>query len=141
MKTFFQIAVSLCLLMLFFSLTANFVASMDIFPNTTGIGIDVEGNSDALSQLTGLSSPTMNALFVGVTGLAFLGAVALSTVTHSVKPIGIHLFGAVFWTSWVRMTSILGYGGYVPDELLVVFTVGVVFVFIAAIIGMLTGGG
>lgn len=142
MKTFFQIAVTLCLILLMASLIANFVSSLGVFPNVTSIGQkDIENSNDALAEMTGLNSPSMQSVFIGVTGLTFLGVVALSATTHSVKPIGLHLFGTVFWTSWIRMTVILGYGGYIPSSLLLVFTVGVMFVFIAAIIGMLTGSG
>jgi len=128
--------------MLTFSLVANFVAGLDIFPNVTNIGMeDAESSESALTALTGLDSPDMNAIWIGVTGLTFFGAVALAALTKSMIPIGLHLFGAVFWTSWIRMSSILSYGSYIPDEFLIVFTVGVLFVFIAAIIGLITGGG
>lgn len=141
MNTFFRICVMICLLMLTFSLVANFVDGLGIFPNTSNIGVDVDDTGDALSKLTGLKDANMNAIFVGVTGLTFIGAVALAALTRTITPIGLHIFGLVFWTSWLRMNSILGYGGYIPEDLLIVGTVGVMFIFIAAVVGMLTGSG
>ena len=134
----FRVCLGFTLLLLCFSLVANFVSALDIFPHTTNIGIDADTNS-ALEQLTGLDSPDMQAIFIGVTGLTFAGAVALAILTKQMIPIGLHLFGVVFWTSWIRMSSVLGYGGYIPVELLAVFTIGAMFIFIGAIIGMLTG--
>jgi len=142
MNTFFRICVMICLLMLVFSLVANFVAGFDIFPDVGDVGpANINTTSDALGTLTGLSDPNMNALFIGVTGLTFIGAVVLASLTKTITPIGLHIFGLVFWTSWLRMTSIFSYGGYIPQDFILVFTVGVIFVFIAAIIGMLTGSG
>jgi len=127
--------------MFIFGLTASFVASTGAFPFTEEMGISISSDSGWLTKFTGLSDPTMGAIFLGITGLTFLGAVALSVATHSVVPIGLHLFGLVFWSSWVKTSVVLAYGGYIPGELLVIFTVGVMFVFVAAIVGILTGSG
>ena len=132
----------ICLLMLVFSLVANFVGGLGVFPEVGEIGDgSIDEDSKALSSLTDLSSPSMSALFIGVTGLTFLGAVALAALTKTIIPIGLHLFGVVFWASWMNMTHILSFGGYIPADFLIVITVGVMFVFIAAIVGMLTGSG
>ena len=141
MNSFFRICIMFCLLMLTFSLVANFVAGLNIFPNVTDIGMEVDDTESALTTLTGLSDPNMNAIWIGITGITFIGVVALAALTQSMIPIGLHLFGVVFWTSWIRMSSILSYGGYIPEEFLIIVTVGVMFVFIAAIIGLITGGG
>ena len=140
MNSFFRICVMLCLLMLVFTLIANFVSGLDIFPGVNPIGVDV-GDDDVLTVLTGLEDPSMSAIWLGVTGLTFLGAVALAALTRSMTPIGLHLFGVVFWTSWIRMNVIFSYGGYIPGDFLLVATVGVMFLFIAAIVGLMTGGG
>ena len=143
MNTFFRICVMFILLMLTFSLIANFVSGLGIFPNVAPVGIDVEEDSDALTLLTGLEDPNMKDIFLGVTTLTFIGAVALSFFTRSIIPIGLHLFSLVFWTSWTKMVVIFSVGSppYIPPDLLLVGTVGVMFIFIAAIIGMLTGSG
>jgi len=125
-------------MLLAFSLVANFVDGLGIFPHTSSIGTEIT-TSNALSQLTGLDNPSMQGIFLGVTGLAFVGVVALCWATKNVVPLGLYLFGVIFWTSWIRMSSVMSYGGYIPAELLAVFTVGAIFLFVGAIIGMLTG--
>jgi len=142
LNSFFRVCVMIVFFLLGFSLIANFVGSLGIFPDVSNVGISgVNRSEDALRVLTGLEDPSMQSIFVGVTGLSFIGVIALAGLTRSLIPIGLHLFGLVFWTSWIRMLSVLSYGGYIPGDFLLVFTVGVVFVFIAAIIGLLTGGG
>ena len=141
MNSFYQISIILTFIMFIFGLTASFVASTGAFPFAEDMGISIDDDSSFLTKFTGLTDPNMGAIFLGVTGLTFLGAVALAVLTRSVVPIGLHLFGLVFWSSWVKTSMILGYGGYIPGELLVIFTVGVMFVFIAAIVGILTGSG
>lgn len=134
----FRVCISFCLMLLAFSLVANFVDGLGIFPHTSSIGTEIT-TSNALSQLTGLDNPSMQGIFLGVTGLAFVGVVALCWATKNVVPLGLYLFGVIFWTSWIRMSSVMSYGGYIPAELLAVFTVGAIFLFVGAIIGMLTG--
>ena len=141
MRNFFQAAIVITFMMFIFGALASVIASTSAFPFTEDLGIGITSESDFLSKFTGLSDPSMKALFIGVTGLTFIGAVALAVATHSVVPIGLHLFSLVFWSSWVKFSVILSYGGYIPGGLLVIFTVGVMFVFVAAIVGILTGSG
>jgi len=139
MKNFFQAAVYLTFIMFIFGALASFIASTGAFPFTEDMGIGVTSESDFLTKFTGLSDPTMQGLFIGVTGLTFIGAVALAMATRSVTPIGLHIFGAVFWSCWVKVSVILSYGGYIPDGFVSIILIGVTFVFVAAIVGILTG--
>lgn len=140
-NTYYQISVQIVFLMLIFSLLASFIAGFGGFPFTEELGISLNSDSSFLTKLTGLEDANMNAIFIGVTGLTFLGAVGLAVATRSVTPIGLHLYSLVFWTSWTKLSVILSYGGYIPNGFLIIFTVGVMVVFIAAIVGMLTGAG
>jgi len=140
-STFFSIAITITLVMLVFTLVANFVAGLGVFDEVTGMGTETSNTGGVLQSITGLSDPNMNSIFIGVTGITFLGAVGLCYLTKNITPIGLHLFGTIFWTSWLRLSVILSYGGYVDVELISIFTIGVMFVFIGAIIGMLTGSG
>jgi len=142
MNTFFRISIFICMIILTFSLVASFIDAMDVFPvEQENPGVDISSTDSALSALTGLDDPNMNSIWLGVSTLAFLGAVTLCFLTKQVTPLGLFLYGEVFWTAWIRTSSVLSYGGYVPGEFLLVFTVGVMMVFIASIIGMLTGSG
>ena len=141
MNTFFRICIMICMLVLVFSLVANFVQGLGVYPVEGSPGVDISSTDNALSSLTGLDDPNMNAIFVGVTSLALLGVIVLAYFTRSMIPVGLYFFGTVFWTAWLRMTAVFSYGEYIPGDFLLIFTVGVMFIFIAAIIGILTGSG
>ena len=132
----------LTLILLTFSLVANFLMGLGAFPFVSDIGNSTDSTEDALGDYTTLGANTnFWSIFSMVTVGTGVAAIALAWITHSMIPIGIHLFGAVFWASWGNMVGIFSYGGYIPSDLILIFTVGALFVFIAAIIGMITGSG
>lgn len=120
----------------------GFIQGLGSFPlaEDETIGTGNVTNRNVLTVLTGLSGGMegMWALFL-VAGAA--ASVFLAWATHSVVPIGIYLFSEVFWTSWIRTHGILNFGGYIPADFLLLITIGMIFLFIAAVIGMLTGSG
>jgi len=140
-NTFFRICIFITLGLIIFSLAINFVEGLNIFPVSGSPHSNVTGVDNALTVLTKLEDPTMQDLFILVTSVTALLAVGLSYLTASITPLGIFIFGEVFWTAWIRSQVILSYGGFIPGDFLLLFTVGALFVFIAAIIGMLTGSG
>ena len=141
MATFYQTAIYLCLALMIFSLAAAVVDATDAFDTDSSIGTDVNSTSNALESLTGLSDPNMNAIWAAATALSGIGAIALAWITHSVTPVGIWIFGEVFWTSLIRTLNILAMGSYLSIEFIIMVQVIVIVLFIAAIIGMLTGSG
>ena len=142
MNTFFRIAVMFAFGAILLNIGFGFIQGLGAFPLSSDdvIGMDDVDSDNALSQLTGLSGgmQSMWSLFL-VAGAA--ASVFLAWATHSVVPIGIYLFSEVFWTSWIRTQSMLSFGGYIPGDFLVLITVGMIFLFIAAVIGMITGSG
>lgn len=147
MNTFFRIAIYLSIVMILFNLTVGFIGGLTnvegnpVFPVADTPGIGNVNESSILGEVTGLEDPNMNALWVSVIGIGLLGASALSILTRSLIPIGIYLFSTVFWTAYINCNSILSAGGYIPSEFLSIFFAGMIFLFIAALIGMLTGSG
>ena len=141
MNSFFRITIYFALALVLFSLAINFIDGMAAFPIETEMGTQVNSTDSALQQLTKLKDPNMADIFALTTTVSGIIAVGLAALTRSVVPIGLYVYGAVFWTSWIRAQSILSFGGYMPPEFLLIFTVGVMFIFIASIIGLLTGGG
>ena len=130
-------------MLLAFTLVANFVDGLGIFPYTSSIGVSDITEANALTQLTGLTGG-MEYVFAGVTTLALAGTVALCWAIKNITPLGLYFFGLVFWTSWLRMASVFSYAGsgtepYIPVALIGVFTIGAMFLFLGAVIGMLTG--
>jgi len=124
-----------------FTLLLNFVAITGAFPFVEDeSGKDLGNTGKILNDTTDYTSGGMDWVWVvGIGGVA-LGVVA-GALMHSVVPIGISIFGSVFWASFINVHGILSIGGYIPSDILTIFTVCVVFIFIAAIIGMLTGSG
>lgn len=141
MNTFFRIAVYLCFALIIFNVAFGFVVGLNVFPIEGEMGQDIEKTPDALSALTGLTDPGMTSLWLLVVGMGTAAGVIISIFTHSVIPIGIAVFGDVFWTSWMRTNNVINLGGYLPGDFILIFTVGMLFLFIAATIGMLTGSG
>ena len=141
MATFYRTSVYICIIIILFTLSINFVSSFNAFPIEEEQGVEGVTQENALEKITGMDDPNMNYIWLVATGVGITGAIFVAWLTKSIVPIGIFLFSEVFWTSWLRMNSVLNMSGWVPGELLVIFTVGVMFVFIAAVIGMFTGSG
>ena len=139
--TFFRVCIYLCFGLLVFTLLISFIESTGAFPYEEAVGVQGITEENAIQTLTGLDTPSMQGIWLAVTTLAGVGAILAAWMTHSVTPVGLWLFGEVFWTAWIRTNIVLNAGGYIPAEFLIIFTVGVVFLFIAAIVGMLTGSG
>jgi len=129
------------LIMLVFTLSVSFISGLGVFPTEVKTGIHGDEPSDFLALLTGLDDPNMNALFLSVTTIAGLITVGLAIATRSMIPVGLYLFGVVFWTAYIRTLGILSFEGLIPGDFILIFTAGMIFVFVAAIIGMITGSG
>jgi len=141
MATFYQTSIYLCFALMIFNLAGAVVDATNAFPTDTELGQDVNSTSSALDDLTGLDDPNMNSLWALTITLAGAVAIALAWLVHSITPVGIYIFGAVFWTSWIRIQSIIGFGSYLNIEFIIMIQVVIIVLFIAAVIGMLTGSG
>ena len=142
MNTFFRIAVMFAFGAILLNIGFGFIQGLGAFPLSEDDAVGMSGitSDNVLSQLTGLDAG-MASVWLLITSMGAIGSVGLSVATHSVVPIGVFLFSEVFWTSWIRTQSIIGFGGYLPADFLLLITVGMIFLFIAAVIGMLTGSG
>lgn len=142
MNTFFRICVFLCFGMIIFTIGISFVQGLGIFPYQDPIGQQGITEENVLTLLTGLDGGMEGvwALLTLGTGLA---AITLSILTNSLLPVGIYLFGTVFWTAYTKTIGIFSSGPFssLPEGFLILFTVGMIFIFLAAIIGILTGSG
>ena len=139
MISFFRVCLYICFALIAFTLFINFVDGLNAFPVESKAGMEDIDESNALSKLTGLSDD-MSAFWLIAVGGTGIGAIALAWLSHSITPVGIHIFSTVFWTSYTRANGVLNTGGYIPDEFLNVFLVLMLFVFIGAVVSMLTGG-
>jgi len=126
--------------LLIFTLVLSYVQSTGAFPVSGTGGQEISSTGEVLEQTTALETGNMNYLWGIVIGGIAAGLVA-GWITHSIIPTGVFIFGGVFWASFINTHSILSYGGWIPGDFLMIFTVGAVFIFIAACVGMLTGSG
>ena len=138
MNIFFRICVVACIGLIMFSLLLAYFASTGSYGIISGGGKQIGETGEVLEETTALETGNMNYLWGIVIGGIAAGLV-VGYITHSIVPTGVFIFGSVFWASFINTHTILGYGGYVPIDFLNIFTVGMVFIFIAACIGMLTG--
>jgi len=139
--TFYRTCIYLCVILIIFTLSINFVNSLGAFESYDASPTEEEITVDnALEQVSGMEG-NMASLWGLVVSLGAVGAFALVYVSKQISPIGIYLFSTVFWTSWLRMNMVVNVNGIIPVELMALFTVSAIFIFIAAVIGMLTGSG
>jgi len=133
----FKTAIYITFALLFFSLSINFVLSTNAFP--VQMQTEQYNTKNVLQKLTLLKEPSMAYVFGIASTLSLVASLAVCAITRTIVPLGIYVFGQVFWTSWIRMQNILSLGGYIPTSFLTMISIGAIFVFIAAIIGILTG--
>ena len=145
MKTFFETCIYICICLIVFTLAVNFIHTTLAFPATGNIGQQTSDTSTALSAFTGLDNTYMNSIWGIATGVGAIAAIGLAWITHSISPVGIYLYSLVFWTSYIRAWAIISYGHFFEATegiaFILIFTVAIMFIFIASIIGMLTGSG
>lgn len=152
MSSFYQICVYICITMVIFNLCVSFVSGMGFYPVSMDVGVEVEGDTNStFSNITDTGSFNT----VGLSGMEglwiiFLGSSAslgiglfLMLITHSTNVLGVCIFSGVFWSSYVNTLSIINIGGFLVglSGFLIIGTVGMLFIFSAAVIGMLSGSG
>lgn len=128
--SFYSTAVYLSIGLIIFSAGITFISGLDVFP--TGM--------EETSVITGLDA-NLDFAWGTIVGFGTVFSLLICILLRSAVPLGINIFGIIFWTSWVHASAILSFGGFIPVEFILLFTIAVGFVFTAAIIGMLTGSG
>jgi len=138
----FQACFYFCLAVAIATLFINIVQGLNVFGNPDiGQGVVIGGNeSNVFTSLTGLTGGFEYVWGLAV-GLGLAGSAILAWATHSTIPIGVYLFGTLFWTSYSRLISVISIGDYIPADFLLGITVAMMFLFAGAVIGMLSGGG
>jgi hypothetical protein len=149
MNTFNSICIAGCIFMTFISMSIGFINLSGAFGVTTPTTISVNGNAtqtvENLSQnITGTAGKMdWNSLWLIATGITALGVIGLAFMTGTTNMIGVYLFGTFFWSSWLNVVNIMRLGGFLDFSagvaLITMITVGMTFMFIGAVIGMLSG--
>ena len=152
LSTFFQICIYITVAMVLFTLSISFVSALGVFQTGVDAGfVPGDTTDETFSGLTNLETSEgltgMNAILAIVTGsiIGLVGGVFLGLLMHSTVFIGIGIFTGVFWTSYGSALSIVNTNNWLmayPMNLFVVMgTIGMLFIFGAAITGMLSGSG
>lgn len=141
-NTFYQGCFYFCVATIIATVCINFAGELGVFGVTFSTGVPTSGqNASAIFTLmTGLTGGMEFMWGLAIAG-GFIGSVMLTYISRTTTPIAIFLFSSVFWTSYLRATSVVAYGGYIPESILTIAFVGMFCMFAGAIIGMLSGSG
>lgn len=141
LNTFFKICVYFCLILIIFNFSLTIVNSWNIFV-TAESGVQYEGSTAGgiFESITGLSGGAgfVWAALVTATGLA---ALILVKISQSASVLGVWLLSTVYWTSYHGAITVLNMNNWIPNNILLTITLGLLFIWMAAIIGILTGSG
>lgn len=146
-NSFYQFCVYICIALIVVTLSINFVSGLNVFeiPYDAGYqtGDDTSGNFVNLTNITSDGeSGGMDLLWAGVLSSAAFGGMVVAWITRSTTIIGVYVFSAVFWVSYLRCLSVV-YISYLEPlfGFIMIFTVAMVFLWAGAIAGMLSGSG
>lgn len=148
-ESFFETCVYITIILFVFTLLFNAIMSLGIYTTLTHpSGIDLDGNiSDLIKDMT-VSTQYSKGIVIenlwSVVLLGGLGGVGLAIVTQSASILGIYIFCFFFWGSYGNLLSILSIGGFLTGGLwafVIIGTGAVTILFVAAIVGMLSGSG
>lgn len=136
-SNYFRICVYFCLGLIIFTLCINLVSALNIF-TSIDTGVSSTGSSnDIFTQITGLSGG-MQFIWASVLTIGGFLAIVMAKMLQSTSIIGIYLFSSVFWTSYSRFVTTININSFIPSNFLIIFTVGLLFIWGAAVISMLT---
>jgi len=139
----FQMCFYICLLLVLVNLGWGFLRGMDDLWTASASDQNVlDENTDQglIHELTGLDSGGTD-LWLMITTVGGAAALAFSWMVHSLTPLGLYLFGVAFWTSYNGTMTIINMNSWLPGDFILIVTVVMAFLFIGAIIGMITGSG
>ena len=144
-NSFFQLCVYVCIGLIVFNLSISFVAGLGAFDTSTPEGM-IRGNTtdeqfqNITHNSTGMTD-IWSMVFYGGSILVGTGALLIMILTQSVSILAIYLFSITYWASYGSTILTLNLFSYMPAAFLLLITVPLAFIFVAAIIGILAGSG
>ena len=138
MENFFKAVIYICFILIIFNIVISAITGLNIF--VMGEESQIQGiqTDNILEQVSGYEGD-MATIWLLVTTLGGGVALGAAWLMRSPTPIGVYIFGAIFWTSYKHAFNVLSVNNYIPSEFLLIITVGMLLLFLAAVIGMLTG--
>lgn len=145
MNTLFRLVFYITVLLMLFNLGWGLVRSLDgtVFSDVDDpwdSDVDRDSGESVMYALTGIESKD-GTLFGVVLAGAGLVVGLFSLVTHNYTPIALYLFGVGFWASYNGTITAINLGGMIPFEFMILVHATMAFLFIGAIIGLITGNG
>jgi hypothetical protein len=148
MNTYTSFCIAGCIFFIFISMSMGFIDMSGAFPSSGTTNIQIGNTTGSVSNMTGTVVGEAGHISIGEiwavgTGLAIVGVVAGAILTKSTNMIGVYLFGTIFWSCWLNVCGIMTMNGFLNFSaglaLIGMITIGMTFMFIGAIIGMLSG--
>jgi hypothetical protein len=146
--TFYNTCIYLTLIFFIFTLLFNFIMGMGIFTSGISGGLEMSGDGTHLVQTATSGSNEYSGGIVmdniwSIVLIGGIGGVGLAIATQSTAIIAVYLFSIVFWGAYTNLMSILWVGGLLDNLAGFVYigTGAIIFIFIAAVAGMLGGSG
>ena len=142
LTSFYQKCVYFCVIIFIFILAFNFMYSFGVFGNVQ-VGPQISGDPGNYTQSVFGMNVSNTDLWGYAFGTAIVGAIPIAIATGSTIAVAVYLFSVTFWTGFLQMWSVfstLFLGSTMTMFLAIGFAV-VIIIFIAAIVGLLGGGG
>ena len=139
-STFFQTCIYLCILIIILTFSISFINGLKLFTSSES-GISTEKESNNVLELVSGFEGGFEYIWLTLLTATGLGALVVAKITQSTNMIGVWLFSGIFWTSYNKCISVVSVNNWIPAEFLLIFTVAILFLWVAAITGMLTGSG
>ena len=139
-NTFFQITIYICALIIIVTLAITFINGLNIFVDVESSHNVEDTSNNVLQELTGFTGG-FEYIWTSIILGSGLGTLVVAKLTQSTNMIGVWLFSGVFWTSYNKCMSVVNINNFIPNDFLLIFTAALLFLWVAAIIGMLTGSG
>jgi len=118
--------------------------ALNIFGNIGDMGVKPGDNtSETMGNFTknpSFSGGMTMGMIWGIV-LTASGAVGLvlAWLTQDASILGVFIFSGVFWSSFINAMVVINAMGFIPLLFIGLFTLPIIFIFVGAVIGMLSG--
>lgn len=154
LTTFFQICIYITIAMVLFTLSISFVSAMGVFQTEIEAGVVAGEDTNATMQGFTVSPDypsgmDMTTLWGIVITASAAGGIVIAWITRSTTILGVYVFSVVFWAAYGNALSVINsmggsepyLSGLIGLGFVSLATVGIGFIWIGAIAGMLSGSG
>jgi len=146
MHSFLKICIIITIGLILFNVGIVFINSLKttagdpIFPTPLTPGKEIATGENATDSIVATFTGGHPIAWILAAGATLAVGFGLAILTQSMIPVGLSIFGTIFWTAYGGAITVF-YQFAIPPEFLVLFTVGMALLFGGAIVGVLTGSG